>query len=31
VIVVAAEPVGGAEVARRLSALAGLDQGRERT
>ena len=32
VIVVAAEQVGGAEVARRLSALAGLlDQGRERT
>lgn len=29
VIVVAAESVGGAEVARRLSALAGLDQGRE--
>ncbi|MFP5377670.1 MAG: arginine repressor [Acidimicrobiia bacterium] len=31
VIVVAAETVGGAELARRLSALAGLDQGRERT
>lgn len=31
VIVVAAESVGGAEVARRLSALAGLDQGREST
>ena len=32
VIVVAAEQAGGAEVARRLSALAGLlDQGRERT
>lgn len=29
VIVVAAESVGGAEVARRLAALAGLDQGRE--
>ncbi|HVL02986.1 MAG TPA: arginine repressor [Acidimicrobiales bacterium] len=31
VIVVAAEPVGGAEVARRLAALAGVDQGREST
>lgn len=31
VIVVAAEYVGGAEVARRLAALAGVDQGREST
>jgi transcriptional regulator of arginine metabolism len=31
VIVVAAEYVGGAAVARRLAALAGLDQGREST